>query len=135
MLAEQQRVSAELRQLNDTLEQRVEERARELERTQATLSFALEAAGMGSWDLDLASGISHRSPEHDRLFGYDTPPAHWGVATFLGHVLPEDRGLAEGAYEGRPAQRHAGCRMPYPPRRWPGALDRQARTRRVQPEW
>ena len=98
LLAEQLRATEALRQLNDTLEQRVEERARELDRTQATLSFALAAAGMGSWDLDLLTDTAHRSPEHDRIFGYDSPPAHWSMARFLDHVLPEDRDMTEAAF-------------------------------------
>ena len=98
MLADQQRVTAELRRLNDTLEQRVEERAHELERTQTTLSFALEAAGMGLWDLDLLAGVSVRSLEHDRIFGYAGPVEHWNKEIFLRHVINEDRCMAEGAY-------------------------------------
>ncbi len=98
MLAEQQAVSAALRLLNDTLEQRVEERAGELDRTRATLAFALEAAGMGLWDLDIPANQSLRSLGHDRIFGYDAPVPHWNRQSFMDHVLPEDRALANAAY-------------------------------------
>ncbi len=98
-LAEQERVAAALRQLNDTLEQRVEERVRELDRTRATLAFALEAAGMGSWDLDLLTDTVHRSRGHDRIFGYDAPKPKWTRQDFVTCVAPEDRPLAEEAFE------------------------------------
>ena len=91
LLRDQQRIAAELRQLNETLEQRVEERARELDRTQETLAFALESAGMGSWDLDLQADNARRSPQHDHIFGYAQPLPRWGRADFLRHVLADDQ--------------------------------------------
>ena len=54
LLAEQQKTAAQLRALNTTLEQRVNERTGELESARDTLEFALDFAGMGSWDLDLS---------------------------------------------------------------------------------
>ncbi len=65
---------------------------------EARLRFALDAAEMGSWDLDLMDGSARRSPWHDRIFGYPDPVPEWTLATFLDHVLVEDRPTAEGAF-------------------------------------
>ena len=98
VLLDQQRIATELRQLNETLEQRVEERARELDRTRETLAFALDAAGMGSWDLDLEADESRRSPQHDRIFGYAQARPEWGRESFLDHVVEEDRDAAAQSF-------------------------------------
>lgn len=55
------------------------------------LDMALQAAAMGAWDLDLKQDQSVRSPQHDRIFGYASPVAHWGWDTLLAHVHPEQR--------------------------------------------
>ena len=78
LLAEQQKTAAQLRVLNATLEQRVHERTGELESARDTLEFALDSAGMGSWDLDLKSNLTRRSARHDRIFGYSEGAADMG---------------------------------------------------------
>jgi len=65
---------------------------------EARLRLALDAAEMGSWDLDLMHGSARRSPRHDRIFGYPDPLPEWNLATFLDHVLAEDRPTAETAF-------------------------------------
>jgi len=65
---------------------------------EARLRLALDAAEMGSWDLDLMNGNARRSPWHDRIFGYPDPLPEWNLATFLDHVLVEDRPTAEAAF-------------------------------------
>jgi PAS domain S-box-containing protein len=97
----QQREAAEqaLRRLNDTLEHRVEARTRELVEARETLAFALDSAGMGSWDFDLKTDTAKRSPQHDRLFGYAAPVATWGEQTFMTHVLEEDRDGVQAAFD------------------------------------
>ena len=65
---------------------------------EARLRLALDAAEMGSWDLDLLDGSARRSPQHDRIFGYPDPVPEWNLATFLDHVLAEDRPTAETAF-------------------------------------
>ena len=37
------------------------------------LSFALERSHLGGWELDLRDYTTRRTPEHDRIFGYDSP--------------------------------------------------------------
>ncbi|CAH2605634.1 Histidine kinase (plasmid) [Rhodovastum atsumiense] len=51
------------------LEQTVEERTRALAGSEARLKLATEGAGVGTWELDLASGRGRRSPETMTLLG------------------------------------------------------------------
>ena len=67
---------------------RAEEAMRESERR---LSFALQVVQIGAWELDLRDHTSHRTPIHDRIFGYETMLPDWTYESFLDHVLPEDR--------------------------------------------
>ncbi|MHC2106450.1 ATP-binding protein [Methylobacterium sp. CM6246] len=97
-ILEREQAEERLREANETLECRVAERTREVEAARETLSFALDSAGMGSWDLDLASDNARRSPRHDAIFGYDEPVATWDRADFLDHVVSEDRPLVEAAF-------------------------------------
>ena len=69
----------------------------EVREGQERLHLALDAAEMGSWDMDLLAGTSRRSPRHDRIFGYPDGVAEWELATFLEHVVEEDREAAQAA--------------------------------------
>jgi len=62
-----------------------------LRESEGRLRFTLEAAQIGDWDLDLASGQARRSLLHDRCFGYDRLQPSWSFETFLRHVHPDDR--------------------------------------------
>jgi PAS domain S-box-containing protein len=68
---------------------------RERRRRQASeerLQLALEAADLGSWDLDLTTDTSAvRSLRHDQMFGYDEPQLEWGQEIAQRHVVEEDR--------------------------------------------
>jgi PAS domain S-box-containing protein len=99
LLAEQKRFSTELSVLNDTLEQRVEQRTSELIEAQETLAFALDSAGMGSWDFDLSQDSARRGGRHDQIFGYEAPVSSWSTRRFLSHVVDEDRKMVETAFE------------------------------------
>ena len=59
--------------------------------SEARLRFALEVAKIGDWELELQTGVMHRSIRHDQCFGYDEPQSEWSVAKLLDHVHPEDR--------------------------------------------
>jgi len=65
---------------------------------EARLHLALDAAEMGSWDLNLQNGSARRSPRHDQIFGYPDPLPEWNMATFLDHVLANERQTAETAF-------------------------------------
>lgn len=55
------------------------------------LSFALDAAGIGDWNMDLRTNIAFRSLQHDRCFGYAEAVPIWGYDTFLAHIYEGDR--------------------------------------------
>lgn len=72
------------------------------------ISAEFAAAGIGSWELDLASGRLHCSPLFDRLFGYPHPDSHrrsaqdhqavesaanapWDLPKLYAHIASEDR--------------------------------------------
>jgi PAS domain S-box-containing protein len=61
-----------------------------LRESDARLRFALEAAQIGDWEIDLLTGADRRSLRHDRCFGYTSPQPRWDFAVFLGHVHPDD---------------------------------------------
>ncbi|QJE01640.1 PAS domain S-box protein [Massilia forsythiae] len=63
------------------------------------LRLAVEAADLGTWDLDLATDSAPvRSLRHDRIFGYDRLQPEWGLEIALRHVLPEDRATFRDAF-------------------------------------
>jgi PAS domain S-box-containing protein len=55
------------------------------------LNFALKAAGLGAWELNLVDHTAWRSYGHAEIFGYSTSLPEWSFELFLAHVLPEDR--------------------------------------------
>ncbi|KAA0107799.1 PAS domain-containing sensor histidine kinase [Methylobacterium sp. P1-11] len=113
LLAERERTQERLRLLNEGLERRVTERTQEVEAARETLAFALDAAGMGSWDLDLANGTSRHSPRFDAIFGYAEPVPSWTRETLLAHVVEEDRSAVEAAFSAVPETGGIGleCRI------------------------
>ena len=90
-LEERQHNEFLLKELNETLEKRAQERARSLAHARHSLDFALEAAGLGSWELDLSTGAFRRTPGYDRIFGYADPLPEWTTDAFLDHVIDEER--------------------------------------------
>jgi signal transduction histidine kinase/CheY-like chemotaxis protein len=89
----------------DQLYQRAEDiaAAREEARCEAqaarrNLEVALEASGMGDWELDLASGDTRRNLRHDRLFGYTELQKVWTSQELFDHVISEDKELARAAF-------------------------------------
>ena len=56
-----------------------------------SLQLALDAAGMGSWDLNLATGMARRTLRHDQIFGYETLQPTWGLETSLTMFEDADR--------------------------------------------
>ena len=81
----------EVRAAAATLEQAVVERTQDLESARQGLEIALDAAGMGSWDIDLTTGKTYRTLRHDQIFGYAAAQPHWDLDRFLCHVEAESR--------------------------------------------
>jgi PAS domain S-box-containing protein len=73
-----------------------------LRATAQRLQFTLEVAHIGDWEIDLVSGVNHRSLRHDQCFGYNEPVSDWGVEKFLAHVHPEDREPIRTRFEAAP---------------------------------
>lgn len=69
----------------------------QLRRSEKLLHMAERYAGMGAWDLDIADGTVHRSPLHDRIFGYEAQPEEWTLEMSMAHVHPDDRVLVAEA--------------------------------------
>ena len=89
----------EVRDAAMTLERAVVERTAELEAARESLTIALEAAGMGSWDIDFSSGNARRTARHDEIFGYTPPRPTWDVDVFLGHVEASQRSRVAAAFD------------------------------------
>jgi len=71
-----------------------------LHKSEERLRIALQAADIGTWELDLQTEESPiRSPEHDRIFGYAEPVDDWSFEVFLDHVHPEDRATVTSDFE------------------------------------
>ena len=68
----------------------------ELERSRAALDFALEAAGLGTWDHDLITGEMRWDARAKALFGLE-PDARVDGAIWTAALHPEDLGLVEAA--------------------------------------
>ncbi len=62
------------------------------------LRFALTAADIGIWDLDLITDTAERSLEHDKIWGYAEMQPKWGYEIAMRHVLSEDRPIFEEAF-------------------------------------
>jgi two-component system, chemotaxis family, CheB/CheR fusion protein len=63
------------------------------------LDFALAAADLGQWSLNLVDGTARRTLRHDQLFGYDALLPEWTYETFLQHVIPEDRAAVDTDFQ------------------------------------
>jgi signal transduction histidine kinase/CheY-like chemotaxis protein len=65
--------------------------------TAELLEVALDAAGMGSWELYLSTGAIHRTLRHDQMFGYTDIQPFWDLETTLEH-MDEDRSMVRRAF-------------------------------------
>jgi PAS domain-containing protein len=63
----------------------------------ARLVLALEAGALGTWELNLRTGVFERSAMHDHIFGYTTPHLEWSFTRLLQHVLGADRKMVENS--------------------------------------
>lgn len=63
------------------------------------LDYAMRAARIGIWELEIESDTAWRSAQHDAIFGYPDPLPAWSFALFLDHVLEEDREQVKANFE------------------------------------
>jgi signal transduction histidine kinase/CheY-like chemotaxis protein len=66
--------------------------------TAELLQVALDAAGMGSWELYLSTGAIHRTLRHDQMFGYSDIQPFWDLEMTLEHIMDEDQSLVRQAF-------------------------------------
>ncbi len=69
------------------------------EESEQRRKFALDAANIGDWDMDLQTNVARRSLIHDQCFGHEASVKDWGYETFLSHVNPEDRDKVDKVYK------------------------------------
>jgi len=94
-LTQNRRRSEELAAAVTRLGAEVEERRR----VEDSLRLALDAAGMGNWELDLVSGEARRSARHDAIFGHPDRIPRWGLDDAIAQFVPEDRAAVRQAFE------------------------------------
>ncbi len=75
------------------------ETERQLRDGQEQLDFALVAADLGFWALNLADHTASRTLRHDQIFGYDALLPEWTYEMFLQHVVPNDRAAVDAAFQ------------------------------------
>ena len=92
----------EVRDFAEALERAVIERTGELEKARANLEVALNAADMGSWDINLTTGEASRSLRHDQIFGFTELQPRWNVEAFLQRVDPAHRSRIATLFEAAP---------------------------------
>jgi PAS domain S-box-containing protein len=66
--------------------------------TAELLQVALDAAGMGSWELYLSTGAIHRTLRHDQMFGYAGIQPFWDLEMTFEHIMDEDQALVRQAF-------------------------------------
>ena len=92
----------QVRDFANAMEKAVDERTAQLEEARDSLEVALDAADMGSWDIDLVTGRARRTLRHDQIFGHDELLPEWTVETFLAHVDVENCAMVAEQFAGAP---------------------------------
>ena len=69
-----------------------------LRENEERLRLAIDAAELGTWDMDIATGIVITSDRHRQIIGYEKG-IDWDRSKFLRLVHPDDLSLVEEAFE------------------------------------
>ena len=91
------RIVGGVKSARDLTHQRQIEAALRLSETR--LRFALESAAIGDWEMELASGVIHRSRRYDQCFGLAEGTVEWDRSRMLATVHPDDRTLVEAGLD------------------------------------
>jgi two-component system sensor histidine kinase/response regulator len=81
------------------LEAEVGMRTAELVKSERRTTLALDAAEMGSFELDVAADACERSLKHDQIFGYGTLQPEWSTTHLFACVVPDDLAAVRRAFE------------------------------------
>jgi PAS domain S-box-containing protein len=87
----------EVTELRKSLEENQGAQARTRE-AESRMRFALDAGGMGDWELNLVTGKAFRSLKHDQCFGYNELQPEWTLEDALRHIHPDDLGKVRQAH-------------------------------------
>ena len=101
-LARRAAMAVDNARLYEEAQREIDERKRAeeaLRESEERMRFAVDAARLGSWDLDLATGAARRSLRHDQIFGYEELLPEWNLDLFLQHVHPEDRAFVRRCFD------------------------------------
>jgi PAS domain S-box-containing protein len=97
LCSKQKRTQAALRQARDVLEQRVQDRTRELASSEAKLKEAQRLAKIGYWERDLVADRITWSRETNTIFGLSLPDGALTQARLQEMIYPDDRQLQRQA--------------------------------------
>lgn len=86
--------SHELVAANTQLAREIDERRR----AEESLQIALDAAGMGNWDIDLLTGVLRQSQRYQQILGSSSSPADGNLHELLQLFVPEDRAAVGEAF-------------------------------------
>jgi PAS domain S-box-containing protein len=75
------------------------EARRKAQEAEARTRFAIDAAGMGEWELDLRTGTSTRSARHDQCFGYEQMMPSLTYQDFFDSIHPQHRARVVELFE------------------------------------
>ncbi|MBA3986651.1 MAG: PAS domain S-box protein, partial [Flavobacteriales bacterium] len=71
-------------------EEKIKESEKEHQKMAARLQFSIQAAKLGTWEIDVETEESVRDFRHDEIFGYSEPVKEWNFEKFFKHIHPED---------------------------------------------
>lgn len=71
-----------------------------LQESDERLRLALDAAGIGEWELDVVTRKTKRSRKHGEIFGQSEPFSDWSLQAFEDHVHPDDRTRVVSVFQG-----------------------------------
>jgi PAS domain S-box-containing protein len=74
---------------SDVTERRMAQAA--LRESQTRLTYAMDSAQLGTWEMDTTTGTFERSLRHDECYGYDSLQPVWTLDTYYRAIHPDDR--------------------------------------------
>lgn len=81
------------------------------ERNEEVINFALKSGKIGTWYVDLVSGYTERSIDHDKILGFETPIADWNMESIFEYVIPEDLPIARKNFDEGLKEEEINCEV------------------------